>query len=125
MSRGLGIGEVSLAKVILVLMDNQGTPKEILGFDVRKIIGIVGFGTFTFHISQVPRMPRTFRARLVAMVTRRTHMKMLTGPQTSLPSQIPRLVYMETMKSFGQLGKGHMKSGASAFLCGNSGSTDI
>jgi hypothetical protein len=51
MPRGLGIGEVSLAKVILVLMDNQGTPKEVLRFDVRKIIGIVGFSTLTFHIS--------------------------------------------------------------------------
>jgi len=68
MSRGLGIGEVSLAKVILVLMDNQGTPKEVLGFDIRKVIGIVGFSTFTFHISQVTRMPRTFRARLGSMV---------------------------------------------------------
>jgi hypothetical protein len=80
MSRGLGIWEVSLAKVILVLMDNQGTPKEILRFDVRKIIGIVGFGTFALDISQIPRMPRTFRARFAAMVLGWPHMKMLTGP---------------------------------------------
>ena len=52
-------------------------------------------------------------------------MKMLTGPQTSLASQIPRLVYMEAMESCGQLGKGHMESGASAFFCGYGGSMDI
>jgi hypothetical protein len=80
MSRGLGIGEVSLAKVILVLMDNQGTAKEVLGFDIRKVIGIVGFSTLTFHISQVARMPRALGARLAAMVLGWTHMKMLTGP---------------------------------------------
>jgi hypothetical protein len=68
MSRGLRIGEVSLAKVILILMDNQGTPKEILRFDVRKVIGIVGFSTLTFHISQVTRMPRALGARLGSMV---------------------------------------------------------
>jgi hypothetical protein len=49
-------------------MDNQGTPKEVLGLNVRKIIGIVGFGLATFHISQVARMPRAFRARLGSMV---------------------------------------------------------
>lgn len=119
MSRGLGIGEVSLAKVILVLMDNQGTAKEVLGFDIRKVIGIVGFSTLTFHISQVARMPRAFRARLGSMVLGWTHMKMLTGPETSLASQIARLVYMETMKALGQLGKGDTETGASAFFCGN------
>jgi hypothetical protein len=80
MPRGLGIRKIPLAKVILVLMDNQGTPKEILRFDIRKIIGIVGFSTFTLDISQIPRMPRAFRARLAAMVLGWTHMKMLTGP---------------------------------------------
>ena len=125
MPRGLGIWEVPLAKVILILMDNQGTPKEILRFDVRKIIGIVGFGLAALDISQVPRMPRAFRARLAAMVLGWPHMKMLTGPQTSLASQIPRLVYMEAMESLGQLSKGDMKSGASAFFCGDGGSTDI
>jgi len=80
MPRGLGIWEVSLAKVILILMDNQGTPKEILWFDVRKVIGIVGFGTFALDISQIPRMPRAFRARFAAMVLGWPHMKMLTGP---------------------------------------------
>jgi hypothetical protein len=80
MPRGLGIRKIPLTKVILILMDNQGTPKEILRFDIRKVIGIVGFGTLTFHISQVPRMPRAFRARLAAMVLGWTHMKMLTGP---------------------------------------------
>jgi hypothetical protein len=49
-------------------------------------------------------------------------MKMLTGPETSLSSQITRLVYMETMKALGQLGKGDTKTGASTFFCGNSGS---
>jgi hypothetical protein len=68
MPRGLGIGEVSLTKIILVLMNNQGTPKEILRFDVRKVIGIVGFGLAALHISQIPRMPWTFRARLGSMV---------------------------------------------------------
>ena len=119
MSRGLGIGEVSLTKVILVLMDNQGTPKEVLGFDIRKVIGIVGFGLVALHISQVARMPRTFRARLAAMVLGWPHMKMLTGPQTSLASQITRLVYMEAVFACGQLGKGDTKTGASAFFCGN------
>ena len=115
MSRGLGIWEVSLAKVIFVLMDNQGTPKEILGFDVRKIIGIVGFGLATVHISQIPRMPGALGSRLGSMIAGRTHMKMLTGPQTSLASQIPRRVNMESVFSCGQLGKGYTKSGASAF----------
>ena len=46
-------------------------------------------------------------------------MKMLTGPQTSLASQIPCLVYMEAMESCGQLGKGDTKAGASAFGFGN------
>ena len=45
-------------------------------------------------------------------------MKMLTGPQTSLASQIPCLVYVEAMFAFGQLGKGHMESSASAFCFG-------
>jgi hypothetical protein len=119
MSRGLGIGEVSLTKIILVLMDNQGTPKEVLGFDIRKVIGIVGFGLAALHISQIPRMPRALGARLGSMVWRRPYMKMLTGPQTSLASQIARLVYMETMKALGQLGKGHTKTGALSFGFGN------
>jgi hypothetical protein len=51
-------------------------------------------------------------------------MKMLTGPQTSLASQIPRLVYMEAMESCGQLGKGYTKAGASAFGFGNGISMD-
>jgi len=108
-----------LAKVILILMNNQGTPKEVLRFDIGKVIGIVGFSTLTFYISQVPCMPRAFRARLAAMVLGWPHMKMLTGPQTSLASQVARLVYMESMFACGQLGKGHTKTGASAFFCGN------
>jgi hypothetical protein len=79
MPRGLGIGEIALAKVILVLMDNQGTPKEILGFDIGKIIGIMGFGTFTLNISKIARMPWAFGSRFGSMVTRRAYMKMLTG----------------------------------------------
>jgi hypothetical protein len=51
MPRSLGIRKVSLAKVILILMDNQRPPKEILWFDIGKVIGVVGFGTMTFHIS--------------------------------------------------------------------------
>jgi len=51
-------------------------------------------------------------------------MKMLTSPQTSLASQIARLVYMKTMKALGQLGKGHTESGALSFGFGNSISMD-
>ena len=51
-------------------------------------------------------------------------MKMLTGPQTSLASQIARLVYMESMESCGQLGKGDTKTGALSFGFGNGISMD-
>jgi hypothetical protein len=51
-------------------------------------------------------------------------MKMLTGPQTSLASQIARLVYMKTMKALGQLGKGDTETGALSFRFGNGISMD-
>ena len=54
--RSLGIREISLAKVILILMDNQRPPKEILWQNIGKVIGVVGFGTVAFHIPKVSRM---------------------------------------------------------------------
>jgi len=115
MPRSLRIWEISLAKVILIFMNNQRPPKKILWQNVGKVIGIVGFGTVAFDIPKVTRMPRALRARFRTMVRRGANMKMLTGPQTSLASQIPRLMYVEAMKAFWQLGKGDTESGALSF----------
>jgi hypothetical protein len=52
-------------------------------------------------------------------------MKMLTGPQTSFASQIPRLVNVKPMKAFRQLRKGDTEFGALSFGFGDSYSMDI
>jgi len=46
-------------------------------------------------------MTRALGSGLGSVVLRRPHMKMLTGPHTSLLSQIPCLVNMEPVLPFG------------------------
>lgn len=111
MPRGLRVRKIPLPQIVFVFMDDESASQQVRGRNsVDQIAVMSRFRAVLFYIPQISCMSGFFRTRLGAMIARCPDMEVFTGTHTAFAPQIPCLVNMESVFSFGQLGKGNLEA---------------